>query len=289
MRRVSVDIEGVGISTLFARGRYAAVLLIHGNSSCKEIFRYQIEQLRRIGYSVIAPDLPGHGRSDDARKPMVTYSFPGYARVLRLMMERLGVREYHILGWSLGGHVGLELWYGLPNVRSLLITGTPPVILSPVGAERAFRQTPVMGLAGARVFSRKDVEAYGRAMLGQPLDHRLRITRTIARTDGRARFWMVRNGLHGYGIDEVMAVRECRRPLAIVQGRQDPFVNTDYLKTLQYCNLWTGKPIIVSSGHAPHWQNPELFNRFLRGFLAHVDWPLARARSAPGMSYGCRR
>ena len=271
MRRVSVDIEGVEISTLVAHGRYTAVLLIHGNSSCNEIFRYQIEQLTRIGHAVVAPDLPGHGRSKNARKPMTTYSFPGYARVLRLLMQRLEIYQYHVLGWSLGGHIGLELWYGQTTVQSLLITGTPPVILSPSGAEQAFKQTAVMRLAGSRIFNRNDVEAYGHAMLGQPLDHRFRIARTIARTDGNALYWMVKNGLRGRGVDEVMAVRECRRPLAIVQGRQDPFVNNDYLRSLRYRNLWNGRPIIVDAGHAPHWQNPTLFNRHLRGFLAHVS------------------
>jgi pimeloyl-ACP methyl ester carboxylesterase len=201
----------------------------------------------------------------------VTYSFPGYARVLRKVMERLGIAQYHIVGWSLGGHVGLELWYDDPAVRSLLIIGTPPVTLSAVGAERGFKETPVMSLAGARVFGPNEVEAYGTTMLGGPLDHRLRIARAIARTDGRARYWMVKNGFRGNGVDEVMAVRECRRPLAIVQGNKDPFVNTDYLQTLEYCNLWLRKPIMIDAGHAPHWQRPHLFNRYLSDFLTDVD------------------
>jgi pimeloyl-ACP methyl ester carboxylesterase len=271
MRRIVVDIEGLKISTLMAPGRRTPVLLIHGNSSCNEIFRHQVDQLCGMDHAVVAPDLPGHGRSADARKPLGTYSFPGYAHVLRKLMESLGFSEYHIVGWSLGGHVGLELWYGSSRVRSLLITGTPPVTLSSLGAQQGFKQTPIMNLAGTRVFDRADIEAYGSAMLGHPLDYRQRVARTIVRTDGRARYWMVRNGLRGQGVDEVMAVRECKRPLAIVQGRRDPFVRADYFRTLRYCNLWKNKPIIVDAGHAPHWQRPELFNRYMSGFLAHVD------------------
>jgi pimeloyl-ACP methyl ester carboxylesterase len=273
MRRILVNVEGLTISTLLASGRHTPVLLIHGNSSCNEIFRHQVDQLRGMDHVVVAPDLPGHGRSADAREPLKTYSFPGYARVLRQLMEQLGFAEYHIIGWSLGGHVGLELWYGSSRVRSLLITGTPPVTLSALGAQRGFRQSPIMELAGTRVFERADVDAYGSAMLGHRLDHRQRIARAIFRTDGRARYWMVRNGLRGLGVDEVMAVRECKRPLAIVLGARDPFVNADYVRSLLYCNLWKNKPIVVDAGHAPHWQQPELFNRYMRGFLSHVDRP----------------
>jgi pimeloyl-ACP methyl ester carboxylesterase len=59
------------------------VLLIHGNSSSKEIFLRQMGMLRRRGFGIVAPDLPGHGASNDARRPARTYSFPGYASVLR--------------------------------------------------------------------------------------------------------------------------------------------------------------------------------------------------------------
>lgn len=271
MRRLSVTIEGIAISALVAPGRKTAVLLIHGNSSCNEIFRHQFDQLRTLGHAVVAPDLPGHGRSANASRPVATYSFPGYARILRKLLDLLGIAAYHIVGWSLGGHIGLELWYCDPTARSLLITGTPPVTLSPIGAQRGFKQTPVMNLAGARVFGPRDIEAYGTAMLGQPLDHRLAIARTIARTDGRARYWMLRNSLRGEGVDGVVAVRECRRPLAILQGRRDPFVNIDYIASLKCCNLWFRAPIMVDAGHAPQWQTPGVFNRHLSGFLAHAD------------------
>jgi pimeloyl-ACP methyl ester carboxylesterase len=271
LQKLRVSIDGIALSALTTPSCRTTVLLIHGNSSCKEIFSSQISYLQKSGYGVVAADLPGHGESKDAPKPQATYSFPGYARVLRRLMDQLGVVEYHIVGWSLGGHVGLEMWYADPNVRSLLITGTPPVKLSPLGAQQAFNPTPVMSLAGTRKFGRAEAAAYGEAMLGAPLDHRLRVSRTIMRTDGRARYWMVKNSFDGVGIDEVLAVGRCRRPLAIVQGKNDPFVNMAYLHSLKYSNLWLKRPIMIDAGHAPHWQRPELFNRFMRDFLIAVN------------------
>jgi pimeloyl-ACP methyl ester carboxylesterase len=270
-RQFSAKIDGVGLSVVVARCRKTPVLLIHGNSSCKEIFRNQFDYLVNLGYGVVAVDLPGHGDSENARMPRSTYSFPGYARLLRSLMHQLEIPKFHIIGWSLGGHIGIEMWHSDPTVRSLLITGTPPVTLSPSGAARGFNDVPSMNLAGARSFSRTDADRYGAAMLGTALDHRLRVVRTIARTDGRARYWMLKNGVSGLGVDQVKAIGSCRRPLAVVQGTDDPFVNSAYVQSLNYTNLWLKRPIMVKAGHAPHWQKPRMFNAYMRKFLDHVE------------------
>jgi pimeloyl-ACP methyl ester carboxylesterase len=259
------------ISSTIREGRRAPVLLIHGNSSCSDVFAHQMDFLAAAGHGVVAPDLPGHGRSADARRPRSTYSFPGYAAILSVLMQRLGFTAYHILGWSLGGHIGIEMWSSLSEVRSLTITGTPPVRLSPDGAARGFRGADALGLAGKKRFSDGEVRTYGTAMLDGRVDGRLRVAKTIARTDGRARHWMVRNGLAGVGVDEAEAVRVCPRPLAILQGKHDPFVDIDYLQNLDYRNLWLRKPLLLDAGHAPHWKVPALFNSFLKDFLTETD------------------
>jgi pimeloyl-ACP methyl ester carboxylesterase len=271
MRNMDVRVGTQQISLLHHDGPRTAVLLIHGNSSCKEVFMNQVDALASAGFAIVAPDLPGHGRSDDAKKPRTIYSFPGYARILADLMNNLGIVRYHIVGWSLGGHVGLELWYRFSAVKSLLITGTPPIPLSARGASRGFVTSPLMDLAGKRTFDRSEIEAYGGAMLGQALDHRKRVARTIARTDGRARYWMLRNGLAGRGINQAMAVQKCTRPLAIIQGRVDPFVNIDYLRGLTYGNLWSRNLVLLDAGHAPHWTKPRLFNHLMLSFLKHAD------------------
>ena len=59
------------------------VFLIHGNSSCLEVFRYQIDSPLARQNRLIAFDLPGHGRSGDAIDPARTYTLPGFADVSR--------------------------------------------------------------------------------------------------------------------------------------------------------------------------------------------------------------
>jgi pimeloyl-ACP methyl ester carboxylesterase len=271
MKKINVNIHGICVSSYHYRLPRTPVLLIHGNSSCKEIFKNQIDVLRKLGHTILAPDLPGHGESADSPTPRSTYSFPGYVDILTGLLDRLEINRCHVIGWSLGGHIGLELWSQDPRIASLTILGTPPIKLSPEGVSRGFVTSSVMNLAGTRIFDELAVVAYGSAMLGHRLDRRTRLARMIARTDGLARFWMLKNGLAGCGVDEIKAVRSCRRPLAIIQGKRDPFVNIDYLHGLTYRNLWQQRPVLMDAGHAPHWERPRIFNRHLSRFLKEVD------------------
>ncbi|WP_165637635.1 alpha/beta fold hydrolase [Bradyrhizobium shewense] len=252
------------------KGR-GTILLIHGNSSCKEIFAEQIPYLSRKGFGVVAVDLPGHGASDDAADPRTTYSFPGYAKVLDLLMTSLGTSQYHVVGWSLGGHIGIEMWANFTSVRSLLVTGTPPVRLSALGASEGFLSSPDMDLAGKEAFSAEDCRRYATAMLDGMPEETSVLWRTVARTDGLARRFMMENGLAGLGTDEVDAVATCPKPLAIVQGKTDPFVNRDHLSRLTYNNLWLNDPILIDGGHAPHLRCAAVFNSHLGDFLDIAD------------------
>lgn len=246
-----------------------AVLLIHGNSSDGRVFRRQWKALERTGLSIVVPDLPGHGLSDHPKSCRTTYSFPGYADVLARLMADLRYTAVHVVGWSLGGHIGLELYARFRRFKSLLITGTPPVSLNPEGVAAGFRWTPVTALAGKRRLDPGDVRRYVSAMLGTRspgADH----LAAAARTDGRARSYMVANGMAGVGIDERVAVETSEKPLAIVQGRDDPFVRTEYIAGLKYAHLWGGAPIFLKAGHAPHWETPAAFDDHLKGFLEYA-------------------
>ncbi len=63
-------------------------------------------------YTVIAPDLLGHGRSD---KPQQDYSLGGHATLLRDLMAALGIERATIVGHSLGGGVAMQLAYQHPR------------------------------------------------------------------------------------------------------------------------------------------------------------------------------
>jgi pimeloyl-ACP methyl ester carboxylesterase len=223
--------------------------------------------LAETAYGVLAPDLPGHGESDDCKVAKLGYSFPAYAEAMRKLLDSVAARNVHVFGWSLGGHIALELLARDQRIRSVMIAGTPPVELGP-NALQGFVLSPAMELAGKRHLTPSEARRYGALMVGGDKLLTPHLWRSICRTDGDARFWMVRNGLAGHGVNEKRLAQTDTRPLAVIHGQDEPFVSFDYISGLAYRNLWRGGIQTVSgAGHAPHWQTPDSFNRLFREFL----------------------
>lgn len=85
------------------------VLLIHGNSFCRGVFRSQMQGQIAKDHRLIAFDLPGHGQSSNATDPKRTYTRPGLADAAVELLDKLDVKEAVVFGWSLGGHIGIEM------------------------------------------------------------------------------------------------------------------------------------------------------------------------------------
>src|SRR2546423_12783868 len=74
-------------------------------------------------HRVLAPDLPGYGRTD---KPRVRYTIPYFARFVQRYMYDRGLRSAAVIGASLGGRIALELALEEPKlVRKVVLVNTP--------------------------------------------------------------------------------------------------------------------------------------------------------------------
>src|SRR5260370_28886631 len=76
------------------------VLLIHGNSSCRGVFRHQLQGRIAENHGLIAFDLPGHGQSSNAPDPTRSYTLPGLVDAASELLKKLGVTEAIVFGWS---------------------------------------------------------------------------------------------------------------------------------------------------------------------------------------------
>lgn len=252
------------------------VLMIHSNSSCRSVFRHQLQGRLAENHRLIAFDLPGHGRSSDAPDPMRTYTLPGLADAAAELLEKLGVNEAIVFGWSLGGHVGIQMVSRFAGLRGLLITGTPPVARG--GMAQGFRPSPHVAAAGKQDLSPAEIEAFVRAIFGDDAEPFLRDA--MARTDGRFRKRVFEASREGAGVDQRQTVESSLVPLAVVNGAEDPLVNIDYLDGIAYGNLWEGRcHRRPGLGHAPFWQAPDDFNPILERFVRDVETGRAVAGS----------
>jgi pimeloyl-ACP methyl ester carboxylesterase len=262
-----VTISGIEISAIVEPGRGHPVVFLHGNSSTKAVWAHQVSLAKRHGRAVLAPDLPGHGDSENARDPQATYSLPGYAGIVRGLLDRLTWSSVDVVGWSLGGHIGLELLATDRRIRSLLIVGTPPGRPSAEAIRQAFHPSDDMELAGKGDFTSADASAYGGAMMGGSDYLTPHLLACVQRTDGNARRYLFASALEGVGTDQRESVETIDKPLCVVHGEREPFVRLDYLQSIRYRALWNDRiRVFAGAGHAPHWECPAAFNNMLLNF-----------------------
>ena len=88
-----------------------AILLIHGIAGSSSTWREVMPTLAR-DYTVIAPDLLGHGES---AKPPGDYSLGAYANVLRDLLGIVGIPRATVVGQSFGGGVAMQFCYQNPE------------------------------------------------------------------------------------------------------------------------------------------------------------------------------
>jgi pimeloyl-ACP methyl ester carboxylesterase len=92
-------------------GSGPVIVLVHGITSTSETWERVLPTLARR-FTVIAPDLLGHGGS---AKPRGDYSLGAYASGVRDLLIALGHERATFVGHSLGGGVAMQLAYQFPE------------------------------------------------------------------------------------------------------------------------------------------------------------------------------
>jgi len=92
-------------------GSGPAIVLVHGITSTSATWA-QVMPYLATRFTVIAPDLVGHGES---AKPRGDYSLGAYASGVRDLMVTLGYESATFVGHSLGGGVVMQLAYQFPE------------------------------------------------------------------------------------------------------------------------------------------------------------------------------
>jgi pimeloyl-ACP methyl ester carboxylesterase len=246
------------------------VLMLHGNSSCKEVFAGQLEGELGDRFHLVAMDLPGHGASSDAVDPQRSYSMSGYAAAAVEVLDGLAISKAAVFGWSLGGHVGIEMLPLFPGMLGLLIVGAPPVRQDMDSIMMGFQPSPELMLAGKEQFDEEDYQAFADLTVGG-IDDPL-LARAMRRTHGLARGTMFQSLMAGKASDERDLVENAAIPVAVINGEKDKLVNLDYIGGLRIRNLWNEHHYLLRGlGHASFREAPEIFNPILSSFLTDVE------------------
>ena len=108
-------------------------LCLHGNPAWSYLYRKMIPAFLQSGARVVAPDLPGFGKSDKPKKDSF-HSFSRHRQILLELVEQLDLKNIVLVVQDWGGLLGLTLpmfapqrYRGLLVMNTLLATGEQPL------------------------------------------------------------------------------------------------------------------------------------------------------------------
>jgi len=228
-------------------------------------------------YTVIAPDLLGHGQS---AKPRGDYSLGAYAASVRDLLVALGHRRATVVGHSLGGGVAMQFAYEYPpfaerlvlvssgglgrEVHPMLRAATLPgseVVLPLIAHER------LHGVAGALVglLGRLGLRA------GTDLAEMARGYGSLADAGARMAFIHTLRAVLDIGGQRVSATDRlylaALLPSLIIWGAQDPLIPVEHATVANQGLPNSRIEIFDDAGHFPQLHDPMRFALTLIDFI----------------------
>jgi len=259
-------------------GRGPALLFLHGIGDDSSTWLDLLASLAGE-YTVIAPDLLGHGAS---AKPRADYSVAAYACGMRDLLTTLDVDRVTVVGHSLGGGVAMQFAYQFPErCERLVLVGSGGVgasvhpLLRLAAAPGAGLVLPLLGSRPALSALRGFAELL---RLSEDLDYVLARYVRLLEPSTRSAFLRTLRSVVDWRGQVVNMLDRCYLtegiPTLLVWGTDDRVVPSGH--ALRAHRAMPGSRLVLfeGAGHFPHRSDPHRFLEILREFL--TETPPAR-------------
>lgn len=257
-------------------GKGPALLLLHGLGCDHTTWEPVIDGLAKR-FTVIAPDLLGHGQSD---KPRADYSVGGYANGMRDLLTVLGVERVSILGHSLGGGVAMQFAYQYPALTERLILVGPggfgpevTPLLRAITTPGFHQIMGVLTLPGIRHLGMAGMAALAHSPISRTrdLDEVARIYDSLKDARTRAAIaHVVRAVVDWRGQIITMTDRAYLTddmPMCVIWGADDAVIPARHAEVAAAVAPHARIEVIGNAGHFPHRDHPERFVKIVRDFM----------------------
>jgi 2-hydroxy-6-oxonona-2,4-dienedioate hydrolase len=256
---MSYEIKQDGKFKFIEEGEGEPLMLLHGLFGALSNFQDLIEHFKK-NYTVVVPLLPL------LELDLLHTSVGGLQKFVHRFIEHRRYSQIHLLGNSLGGHVGLVYILKHPeNIKSLILTGSSGLFENGMGDSYPKR--------GDKEYIRKKTELtfYDPAQATEELvnevfeitNNRLKVIKIIALAKSA-----IRNNLGE-------ELKQIKQPTCLIWGNNDsitpPFVGKEFNRLIPNSELH----FIDKCGHAPMMEVPDEFNKILDGFLNKLKSPAA--------------
>jgi pimeloyl-ACP methyl ester carboxylesterase len=241
------------------------LLLVHGNGDEADTWRHVFVPLSEH-FRVIAPDLPGFGRSQSDHASLM-----GFATWLHDLISHLGLKQIHLLGSSLGGAVAAQYAAMYPNLTlSMCIVGGASPALGNLHASQAIQELlePTLGVAHYNNLRKADPDVAYETL--RPYYHKLealpqndqeflrrRVWERVQSDTQRDAFFAALRNLFVPAAPLVV-----NTPTQLIWGEFDQIVPLEHGKTIQQQIPNTPLAIVPQAGHLPHQEQPHATLQF---------------------------
>jgi pimeloyl-ACP methyl ester carboxylesterase len=259
-----------------ARGRGPVLILVHGITNSSASWEPVLAQLA-TRFTVIAPDLLGHG---DSAKPRGDYSLGANASLLRDFMLALGHERATIVGHSLGGGIAMQMAYQFPErVERLVLVASgglgrqvTPMLRAVAlpGAELVLPLLASQPLVGAGTKVGGWIERIG-LRVGSDITAMAAGFASLQDIEARRAFVHTARSVIDIGGQRVNATDKLYLaeavPTLILWGDKDPIIPARH--GIRAHELMPGSrlQIFPGAGHFPHHDDPLGFAAAITGFV----------------------
>ena len=257
-------------------GQGPALLLLHGLGCDHTTWLPVIATLSRH-YTVIAPDLLGHGKS---AKPRADYSVGGYANGMRDLLTVLGIDRVTVVGHSFGGGVAMQFAYQFPErtERMILVAsgGLGPDVTPAIRAITLPGFHQAMGLVtlpGVRQLSTLALRALASSGLSQTrdLDEVADIVDSFRDPRARRAIRHVVSAVVDWRGQIVTMVDRAylteAMPMCIIWGADDAVIPVRHAALAAEFAPEATVEVIADAGHFPHKDHPQRFVKIVDEFI----------------------
>lgn len=259
-------------------GSGPAILLIHGigdNSTTWNTVQAKLAQR----FTVIAPDLLGHGQSD---KPRADYSVAAYANGMRDLLGVLDIERVTVVGHSLGGGVAMQFAYQFPQLVDRLILVGAGGVTKDVNIALRFASLPMGGealallrlpfvLPAVQMAGRVAGTMLGSTRVGRDLPDVLRILRDLPEPTTASAFTRTLRAVVDWRGQVVTMLDRCYLtesvPVQLIWGEQDAVIPVSHALMAHAAMPGSQLEIFERSGHFPFHDYPDRFVEVVEQFI----------------------
>jgi pimeloyl-ACP methyl ester carboxylesterase len=256
-------------------GSGPALRLLHGIAGSSRTWRDVVPRLVDR-FTVIAPDLMGHGLSE---KPVGDYSLGAFASGIRDLLEVLDIDRATVVGQSFGGGVAMQLAYQHPELCERLVLVDSGGLGREVNWILRFMTLPGSEYVMPLVFP-KFVRDWGDNMFRSINDRGIHLGRiaemwsayaSLAETDNRQAFARTIRSVIEPGGQTVSAMDRLylasSMPTLIIWGERDDIIPVSHARAAHEAIPGSRLVIIEGVGHFPQIEAPDQFVAALVDFV----------------------